>query len=394
MTYFSDNTNPTLDKSYIKDLIQIILNKNHASTSKRHIRDYPDKLNFACPICGDSHNVDSKKRGNLYWKNMMYICYNEASCSRSFTKLLSTFGIDMDLDKRMEMYDYIEKNIQFTHKDEVVLTSLDKLIPLDDLVKFFSHDSSHGLTDLIPLEYNSAVEYHVRNIRQIKYTRDIYQGIYHFSPKWKQPVMVFLNRMGDKIISLQVRNLLSEKDKRFFKVMDFTFIYDMMFPENDLDEQERISYNKLSHFFNIFNVDFTSKVNIFEGYADSLFLPNSIGQIGVNTDVTFLLNEEGINIRFIYDNDEAGFKETEKKLKDGRTVFLWNKFFLDMLRKHKGDKAQMAKLLSENIKDFNKLAVKLNKPIHDMFEWDKYFSNDIMDKIYLMSLTDLVKMRL
>ena len=391
MTYNSNNIE--LDKGYIKDLIQIILNKNHSSTTKRHIREYPDKFNFACPVCGDSHKVDSKKRGNLYFKNMMYICYNDSSCNQSFTKLLSTFGIEMDLDKRLEMYDYIEKNIQFTRKDEVVLTSLDKLIPLEELTKFYSKDTSHGLTDLMPLEYNSAVEFHVRNVRQIKNTRDIYQGIYNFSPKWKQPVMVFLNRMGDKVISLQVRNLLGG-DKRYFKIFDFTYIYDQMYPENDLDEQERISYNKLSHFFNIFNVDFTSKVNIFEGYADSLFLPNSIGQIGVNTDVTFLLNEEGIDIRFIYDNDEAGFKEAEKKLKDGRYIFLWNKFFLDMLRKHKGDKRQMAKLLSENIKDFNKLAVKLNKPIHDMFDWDKYFSNDIMDKLYLMSLTDLVNMKL
>jgi hypothetical protein len=167
-----------------------------------------------------------------------------------------------------------------------------------------------------------------------------------------------------------------------------------MYPENDLDEQERISYNKLSHFFNIFNIDFTITVNVFEGYADSLFLPNSIGQIGINTDISFLLNEEGIDLRFIYDNDEAGFKKADKMLKDGRTIFLWNKFFLDMLRKHKGDKGQMAKLLSENIKDFNKLAVKLNKPIYNMFEWNKYFSNDIMDKIYLMNLVDLAKMRL
>ena len=389
----TNNPNPILDKQYVKDLIQIILNKNHTSASKKHIKEYPDKFNFSCPICGDSHKIESKKRGNLYFKNMMYICYNETSCSRSFTKLLSTFGIEMDLDKRMEMYEYIEKNIQFTKRDDVALTSLDKLIPLEEVIKFYSKIWIRGLTDLKPLEYNSPVEYHVRNIRQIKNTRDIYQGYYHFTEKWKQPVMVFLNRMSDKVISLQVRNLL-EGDKRFFKIFDFTFIYDQLHPENDLDEQERISYNKLSHFFNIFNIDFTSKVNVFEGYADSLFLPNSIGQIGVNTDITFLLNEEGIDLRFIYDNDGAGFKKTEKMLNDGRIVFLWNKFFLDMLRKHKGNKQQMAKLLSENIKDFNKLAVKINKPIYDMFDWDKYFSNDIMDKIYLMNLTDLVKMKL
>ena len=391
MTNLTDN--PTLDKGYIKDLIQIILNKNHTSSQKRFIREYPDKLNFACPICSDSTHSDSKKRGNLYFKNMMYICYNETSCSRSFSKLLSTFGIEMDLDKRMEMYEYIEKNIQFTRTDDVQLTTLDKLIPLDEITKFFSHNRSRGLTDLKPLELNSPVDYHVRYIRQIKYTKDIYQGIYHFSPKWKQPVMVFINRMGDKVISFQVRNLLGG-DKRYFKIFDFSFIYDMMYPENDLDEQEKISYNKLSHFFNIFNIDFTNKVNIFEGYADSLFMFNSIGQIGINTDISFLLNEEGIDIRFVYDNDAAGNKKTEKMLKEGRVVFLWNKFFMDMLRKHKGNKYQMAKLLSENVKDFNKLAVKINKPIYDMFDWNKYFSNDIMDKIYLMKLTDLVKMQL
>jgi hypothetical protein len=211
------NNNPVLDKGYIKDLIQIILNKNHSSASKKHIREYPDKLNFACPICGDSHNVESKKRGNLYFKNMMYICYNDSSCSRSFTKLLNTFGINMDLDKKMEMYDYIEKNIQFTHNDEVALTTFDKLIPIEELIKFYSKDTSRGLTNLMPLVYNSPVEYHVRNVRQIKNTRDIYQGIYNFSSKWKQPVMVFLNKMDDKVISLQVRNLLSG-DKRFFKI--------------------------------------------------------------------------------------------------------------------------------------------------------------------------------
>jgi hypothetical protein len=299
----------------------------------------------------------------------------------------------MDLDKKLELYDYLDKNIQVSHKDEVMLTSLDKLFSLEELVKFYSKDYTRGLTNLRPLEPGSIVDKHVRNTRRIYNTRDIYEGVYNFSATWKQPVMVFLNRMGDKVISMQVRNLL-EGDKRYFKIFDFTYIYDIMYPENDLDEQERLSYSKLSHFFNIFNIDFTSKVNVFEGYADSLFLPNSIGQIGVNTDITFLLNEEGIDLRFIYDNDKAGFKKTEKMLADGNTVFLWNKFFLDMLRKHKGNKQEMAKLLSENIKDFNKLSIKMKKPIYNLFDWEQYFSNDIMDKIYLMNLIDLSKMQL
>ena len=385
--------NVQLDKPYIKGLIQSILNKNHNSEQKKFIKEYNDKYNFACPICGDSQKVSSKKRGNLYFKNMMYICYNEPSCSRTFSKLLSTFDIRMDLDKKMEMYEYIEQNIEFSPNSEVVITTLDKLITIDDLMNFYSRYYTRGLTDLKPLEKNSAVHYYVKNERKITNTRDIYQGYYNYTSTWKQPVMVFLNRMGDKVISLQVRNLLSG-EKRYFKIFDFTFIYDMMYPENDLDEQERLSYNKLSHFFNIFNVDFTTTVNMFEGYTDSLFLPNSIGQIGVNTDISFLLKEEGIDIRFVYDNDKSGFKKTIKMLEDGRTVFLWNKFFLDLLKKHKGDKYKMATLLSENIKDFNQLAIKLNRPLHNLYNWDDYFTNSIMDKIYLMDLKELIKMRL
>jgi hypothetical protein len=379
----------TLDKLYIKGLIQHILDTNHDLPQKKIIKEFPDRLNISCPICGDSLKSASKRRGNLYLKNMMYICFNEPSCNRSFTKLLDTFHIEMDIEKKIEMYNYIEKNVQFQTNDQVTIKSLDKLFNINELCEFFSHDKSKYLTELKPLQENSAVDYYVHSIRKIYRDKDIYQGVYNFNSRWNQPVVVFLNRMGDKVISLQVRNLL-EGNKRFFKIMDFSFIYDLMYPENDLDVQERISYSKLSHFFNIFNIDFTSTVNMFEGYIDSLMLPNSIGQIGLNTDITFLLNDDGISLRFIYDNDKAGFKKAEKMLMDGHIVFLWNKFFIDLLKKYTGNKKDMAIKISENIKDFNKLSLKYKKPLYEVFDFDKYFSNDKLDKIYFLDLQDII----
>lgn len=381
--------NNTLDKLYIKGLVQHILDTNHTISQKKIIKEFPDRLNFACPICNDSFKIASKKRGNLYLRNMMYICYNESSCNRSFTKLLETFHVEMDIEKKIEMYNYIEKNIQFQPTDQVTIQSLDKLFNINEVCEFFSRDKTRMLTDLKPLEKNSPVYYYVNNIRKIYRTNDIYQGVYNFNAKWSQPVMVFLNRMGDKVISLQVRNLL-EGDKRFFKIMDFTYIYDMMYPEGDLDEQERISYSKLSHFFNIFNIDFSNTVNMFEGYIDSLMIPNSIGQIGLNTDISFLLNDDGISLRFIYDNDKAGFKKSEKMLMQGHSVFLWNKFFIDMLKKYDGNKKEMALKISKNIKDFNKLSLKFKKPLNQMFNLDKYFSSDKLDKIYFLDLQDII----
>ncbi|MDY0270320.1 hypothetical protein [Trichloromonas sp.] len=383
--------NASIDKDYIQSLIQSILDNNHSLPQKRKIRVYPDRLNFSCPICGDSEKVASKKRGNLYFKNMMYICFNEETCSRSFTKLLDTFNIQMDIEKKIQMYQYIENNIQFQSNDEITIKSLDKLFDVNDLCEFFKRDKTRNLTNLQPLVRNSGVDMYVRNVRNIKFTRDIYEGVYHFNSKWSQPVMVFLNRMGDNVISMQIRNLLNG-DKRYFKIMDFSYIYDMMYPDGDLDDQERISYNKLSHFFNIFNVDFTRDVNLFEGYIDSLSIPNSIGQIGINTDIGFLLNEDGISLRFIYDNDKAGFNKSQKMLKDGHKVFLWNKFFIDLLKKHKGNKKELAKKLKEEIKDFNKLSQKFKKPLYEIFNFDQYFSDDNLDKIYFMDLDNLLGM--
>ena len=380
-----------LDKKYIISLVQDILDKAHRPGPKRHIRVYDDRLTFACPICGDSQKSDTKKRGNLYFKNMYYVCYNDDSCSRTFTRFLKTFGLDMDLDKKMELYEYLEQNVSYKEADNAELSQLDKLFDLDDVVAFFQTDYTRGLTGLKPLQKGSVVYNHVTRVRRLPFTRDIYEGVFHITKKWKQPVMVYLNRHNDKVISLQVRNLLSG-EKRMFKIFDFSMLYDMMFPEGELDPQERISYNKLSHFFNIFNVDFSQPVTLFEGFTDSLFIRNSIGQIGVNTDLTFLLKEEGVDFRFVYDNDEAGFKKAKSMLEDGYSVFLWNKFFVDLAKTYKGKRPALEFVrMLKNIKDFNNLAKKFKEPIEKLFNFAEYFSNDDLDRYYFMDLEQVYK---
>ena len=53
---------------------------------------------------------------------------------------------------------------------------------------------------------------------------------------------------------------------------------------------------------NILNVDFSEKITVFEGYLDSLFFPNSLGVVGVNTDMRFLENND-LDLQYFYDND-------------------------------------------------------------------------------------------
>ena len=102
-----------LDRDYVKSKIQEILIQAHPEQQKRQIKDYPERINFACPVCGDSGKSATKKRGNLYLKNMQYICFNESGCNRSFLKLLKTFNIEIDLQKKLDIYNYIDNNIKY-----------------------------------------------------------------------------------------------------------------------------------------------------------------------------------------------------------------------------------------------------------------------------------------
>ena len=64
-----------MDKYYIKELTQKILNKEFSSTNRRKIVEYSDRLNISCPYCGDGRS-EYKKRGNIYFNRLFYICFN------------------------------------------------------------------------------------------------------------------------------------------------------------------------------------------------------------------------------------------------------------------------------------------------------------------------------
>jgi len=385
--------NTELDKEYIIHKIQEVVINGHTDTRKHKIKVFKDRINTCCPYCQDSVNPN-KRRGNLYFKNLMFKCFNEG-CHASFIKLCNDFRTPVEMDKKLQIYEYIDNNITYQKDtDDFVINSLDKLINLTDMIKFFDN-SNNKLKGIMPVQKNSRV-YHYLKSRYINNFTNIYQAEYHFTEKWVEPVMVLLNqaKRGDdyKVIGIQLRNLKDGKDdskpfeKRFFKIYDFSEIYNLMNPDEHLDQLEAISYNKLSHFYNIFNVNFDSKVTVFEGYLDSLFnypSNSSIGVIGVNTDMKFLLSNEDLQLQFFYDNDEEGLKHSIEKLKDGYPVFLWEKLFEHIISKKKDKYKAKQKLIG--IKDLNKLVIESKNPdIYQKLKLNEYFSKDDFDQLYLV----------
>ena len=100
-----------------------------------------------------------------------------------------------------------------------------------------------------------------------------------------------LNRRDNKVLGIQIRNL-KEGKKRMFKIYNYENLFEWINLGKDepieMSINQLVIYNKLSYYFNILNVDFMEKITVFEGYLDSLFFPNSIGLVGVNTDYRFL----------------------------------------------------------------------------------------------------------
>ena len=389
----SENKKTELNKEYIKSKIQNILDKTHTDTEKKRINPTSDRFNFACPICGDSqkYNGRHKKRGNFYFKNATFKCFN---CDEvmSFPKLCDEFNEHIDIDEKIRLYKYVDEHVSFTNNNnDYIMEEMDKLIDIDKFMEYFNKRTNSWLYNIKPVEQNSYVGQYLYLNRLLPKTNMILEGVYRVVKegvtKFETRVMISLNMSSsmNKILGIQIRNLESDKNKRFYKIVEFEELYNYMNPGNPLDELEAISYNKLSHYYNILNVNFDKHVTVFEGFIDSIFYPNSIGMVGANNDndlLGFLVGaDEDIQLDFFYDNDSTGISKATKMLKKGYSVFLWNKLFDKLVENKPG---YNAKDKFKNIIDLNDLVKKSrNTKIYSSLKLDTFFSVDEFDLMFL-----------
>ena len=369
-----------LDIDYIKGLVQDIINKAHREPEKRVLvvrpnEQVPKEISFACAICGDSHDRPNQKRAHLFFKNMFVKCYNDDSCSMSFIKYCKYFDIEIDMEKRMQIYNYLDNNWKYTKKEDFAVVNLDKLLDLEDFFKFMNEKKGF-LYNISPIKEGSIQHQYLTNRKIFNY-ENIYQAVYKITDTWNENIILILNRTADKLLGMQIRNLKSEKNKRIYKFMNFQEIYNLRFPDEHLDEIESVPYNKMSAIFNFLNVDYERAVYVFEGYLDSIFFPNSIALVGLDTDIS-MFSDEKVDIKFVLDNDDAGQRKAKKMIDENHSVFLWKRLIRD-LSKGKGVKYQHH---LEDCKDINKLVEFYEDAnLYYKFELEKYFAKDQFDLI-------------
>jgi hypothetical protein len=367
-----------IDKNYINWVVNRVIGDQFSSPHKRRTIEHSDRINFCCPYCGDG-NSQHKKRGNIYYNKLVYVCFN---CDKktNFTRFCKDFGQTIDPEKKLEILSYLDSIISVTDvRDDISSAHLKNLIPFELLKERISRGDSF-IFDLGEITSQPLVSQYLQG-RGIgpEIARNIYAAKYKLPGGRWEPVICFLNSKAGKVLSMQVRNLREGK-WRMFKVYNFEFLYKFVHSVEEvteLDGQELLTYNKLGYFFGIMDVDFERTITVFEGYLDSLFYPNSIGVIGVNTDISFLENNS-LDIQFFYDNDKTGDFKSGEKIKKGYKTFLWKKFFETLVElKKPEDPYQYLHRLSK-IKDLNGLA-KLVKDPYKTLSLERFFSKDVLD---------------
>lgn len=357
----------------VKDEIHKILINRFNETEKREIDVYTTRLNFACPICGDSEKNTSKKRGNLYFRNMYFKCFN-CGAVLPILDLFKKYNAHIDPQTHYEIATTIIESHQPKNDKPI---QLKKYINMQDLISYTNDKpiNEFGITQIVSIHEHPQVLKYLNN-------RNIYQYdcLYAaYSMTIRKPVVIIANSRNDYLLGMLIRNISKIKSERIFQTYTFENIWKVLYPQND-EIIDFSSYNAVSALFNILNISFYETITIFEGYFDSIFMPNSVALSGVTKNFS-ILDKDELKIRFFLDNDETGLTHSRYLLNKGYSVFLWNKLFKDLAKKHDNPSLIEGKL-RKKFKDLNDLSCKIKKP-YITLQLENFFSVDNFDKIYI-----------
>lgn len=345
----------------VKPLLSSLLEKAHNEPRKRELKIYHERINFACPYCGDSDKDDSKKRGNLYFNTLRYICFNE-SCSNSLNGLLRDFHINPSIKSKRFISGIVEENRKKNEKKSSSSTqyTLDSFLTRNAFIEYIKKskgENRFGLSSVSEIVPGGRADTYLTS-RKIHYREQLMEGTLN-ERRFYDPVVIILNGYEDKFISFQIRNLKSGA-ARYFKM----FKYSSVLEELKYKPTDKIrAYDNISFYFDIFNVNLTSPVYVLEGYFDACFINNSIAIGGVTQDVS-LLEKQDIDLHFLFDCDSTGRSKMKKLIRQKKKVFLWNEFM------------QSKRLPMPDKTDINDLVLKYDIDLSDISD---YFSNSPFD---------------
>jgi hypothetical protein len=323
---------------------------------KSEVRIFRDRINFACPYCGDSHD-QHKKRANIYWKNLLYHCYN-GGCQKHTNVVQFLKDYDQPINNKEDLLQYLNT----IREHQVSKTPREYLQH-----SVFSNLFKFGISiDVIREKLN--LQRPNENLRIERYlkARFMHSRFHHFLFDPNEEQLYIFNFASDlkTVIGWQIRNFRKGREKYISYNIE-KINREILDRAIDLPDDEIMRMNTISLYFGIMQADFEKPVTIFEGPIDSMLLSNSIAISGADKPTEMF--DEIVTVRYLFDNDVVGRRIMEKKLKKRKTVFMWNK----LLRDHR---------IKEKIKDFNELVEYCWKNKNDAIKkTNSYFTSNPLD---------------
>lgn len=369
----------------ITAFVETVLRKRfHDVLEKQKIDGSSDrKLNFACPICGDSQKKVSKKRGNLYLDTKHYKCFNDgcmaymslsefvAKMSREHGIMLPSFVLEDGFKATPTPKKTENRLIRFLTSDTSQLVTISEVINRFSLKRL----------DMVP---DTSIAYQYIKSRYLHLIKDYGDFLYTDSQDNKVFIFNFDKKSG-KLLGFAMRTL-NESISQKYIIRSYTDLT-QIFSQLGISKQLVDDANFLNNYFNILNIDFSKPIRITEGQFDSMFIDNAIATSGA-TKARSIFAELGAKsaTQVIFDRDKAGKTQMMNFIKQGYSVFLWNKAIGDLKKKYstKDDLLNLTK-----VKDINDLFKFLqtrdtNHSIEKFNVWiNGYFSESIFDLGYL-----------
>jgi transcription elongation factor Elf1 len=270
----------------------------------------PYKINFRCPLCGDSKKNRSKARGWLLEKDnkLFYFCHN-CGASHAFANFLKVID-------PLAYNDYIAE--KYIGKANNTLISVESTL---ETTKFeqpkFSHtERLKNLKKVSQLNHTHPVKKYI-DIRQIP-SKHHYR--LYFAPKFMEWVNSIIPNKFDNIKKDEPRLVIPFLDK---EGTCFGVAARSMDPDAYL-RYISIMFDEVPKIFGLDKVNFNEKYYVVEGALDSMFLSNAVAMAGADGGTAALSRTE--NAVFVFDAEPRNreiHKRMEKIIDAGHSIVIW-----------------------------------------------------------------------
>jgi hypothetical protein len=346
----------------ITGFIQDLLKKRFpADRLKQQVYESGDKLNFACPYCGDSKSDSKKKRGNLYPDRGFYKCYNDGcGVKADLTKFISKFSLKYSLGVPDLKSKEVKWEPQTTKKKRGSLIELlisrnasDHLLRIDYLIDRFS------LTSCNEVDPDSQVGQFIKK-RNLQDT-PAFNGCSYFDSRDDKVYLFNIDLRSGKVLGFAIRRLAEDLIGPKYLIKNYSEL-----KKNGLirgiGDDVLSDIDTINNYFNVLNVDFSKPIMVTEGQIDAMFLNNSIATTGISKSRLLLENLlSKSNTLILFDSDEAGKKQSIELIKRGYRVFLWNKALAEVRKEYSADYRN----------------VRLIKDVNDLFTFMKSHDSEL-----------------